>query len=65
MFRKRLWCGLTVHGFLLTALLSSLVSADHGLQVPLIPPQVPLNGPEATLNTHEFVRPLYPTYHIA
>jgi hypothetical protein len=60
MSRTSSWCELIVHSlFLSTAILSGVVSASaYNLpqQVPIIPPQVPLNGPEATLDTHEFVR---------
>lgn len=56
MSRKR-WVGLSISLFLSSALLLDSASAwDRHLQVPIIPPQVPLDGPEATLETHEFVR---------
>jgi hypothetical protein len=59
MARKRLW-GLPVSLALLTLLSGSIsASSDHlPQQVPLIPPQLPVIGPEDTPETHEFVRSL-------
>ncbi|KAJ5501168.1 Lipase class 3 [Penicillium expansum] len=59
MPRKRSWIEFSIHSLLLSAaLLSSAASASGyyppSQQLPIIPPQVPLNGAEATPDTHEF-----------
>lgn len=61
MPRKRSWIEFSVHSLLLsTAVLSGAASASGyyppSQQLPIIPPQVPLNGAEVTPDTHEFVR---------
>lgn len=55
MSRKRLRYGLGVSLLLSSSVLSGLVSAAAYQQYPLILPQVPLNGPEAPSEDHEFV----------
>ncbi|KAJ5787512.1 Lipase class 3 [Penicillium paradoxum] len=59
MSRKRSWLGLSVHNLLLssTLLFSPASALDYhppSQQVPIIPPLVPLDGAEATPDTHEF-----------
>lgn len=61
MPRKRSWIEFSVHRLLLSAAVLSGAASASGYhppsqQVPILPPQVPLNGAEATLDTHEFVR---------
>ncbi|KAG0157109.1 hypothetical protein PDIDSM_4293 [Penicillium digitatum] len=59
MPRKCSWIEFSINSLLLSAaLLSGAASASgyypHSQPLPIIPPQVPLNGAEATPDTHEF-----------
>ncbi|KAJ5143767.1 Lipase class 3 [Penicillium bovifimosum] len=59
MPRRRSWLGLSVQSLSLSAALLSGTASAVGYQplpqqVPIIPPLVPLDGAEATPNTHEF-----------
>ncbi|CAI7666670.1 unnamed protein product [Penicillium viridicatum] len=59
MPRKRSWIEFSFHSLLLSAAVLSGAASASGYyppsqQVPIIPPQVPLNGVEATPDTHEF-----------
>lgn len=61
MPRKRSWIEFSFHSLLLSAAVLSGAASASGYypptqQVPIIPPQVPLDGAEATPDTHEFVR---------
>jgi lipase ATG15 len=63
MPRKRSWLGLGVQSLSLSAVLLSGTASAVGYQpptqqVPIIPPLVPLDGAEATPDTHEFVSSL-------